>query len=471
ARVYGFADRGNDDYWFATYGGVSRWSEGKWTHYPSMRVLSLVVDSSNTVWFSNPNGLQTIDSRDSIEPAHTPIEYEIFDLQVDNKGALWIATGGALYCHWNGAWTTYDARSGLPILQLRGILPTEDKVYIGSQGGGLAILNLQEAKRPPLISISNPVVENSDVLLRWRAYAYWGSSPPSEIETQFSVDRQEWSDWNKSQEILLHDLSSGDHTFQLRAKTPFGSFDIGSASVGFVVLPPTFRRPEVAIPVGVLLAATTYLTISAFTRKRRHARELREHRDRIASDLHDEVGSNLGSIALVSQRLKKKKELPHEYQSELITISRTALTTADTIREIVWYINPEHDSVENLIVKMREFANILFKEFDYSFITENINGAMEMDLNARRNMFLMFKETVHNIIRHAHATKVGIHILQHEAFLHFQITDNGHGFDAQDSFNGHGLVNLRKRAAAIHGKLLIDSSRESGTLVRFSAHI
>lgn len=473
-RVYGFAEGKDGAYWFATFQGLSKWDKNRWTNFPWIRVFAVAIDGNQKVWFSDQaSGLGLVD-RDSVKIITVSdglLDHEIHDLRVDSKGTLWISTKKGLCSYSNGVWATYDARSGLSTLQLRAILPTEDKVYIGSQGGGLAILNLKEVRHPTLTEISTPVIENASALLRWKVFGFWGSPASNEIETRFRVDKRDWFQWSRTREVNLQSLSSGEHEFEVQARSSYGSSGNSNQSLRFRVPPPYYRRADFLLPIGFLFLTSVYLTVAAAKRKRSHRLELQQDRERIASDLHDEVGSNLGSMALMSQALQKRRGLPPVYRKELTRIAQTAMTTAETLHEIVWYVNPQRDSVGNLVVKMREFTDRLFVNTDYTFTVERVVKTKAMDVQVRRNLFLMFKEVIYNAAKHSHATVVHVRITQKISSFHFQVIDNGRGFNPQAESSGQGLSNLHSRADTIGAALSIESSPNSGTVITISVSI
>ncbi len=222
--------------------------------------------------------------------------------------------------------------------------------------------------------------------------------------------------------------------------------------------------------VGIILQMTFFsfaLGNRFNTIKRDKEREKALIRSRIAGDLHDEIGSNLSSISIASQMIKKNSSLQEIEKSRLEDITVTAKETADSIRDIIWFINPEHDTTSDLILKMRGTAKRLLQGIEYTFDSSGSNYRKSNDVQFHRDLFLIFKESLHNIVKHSKADQVHITVVQNSRKFHLTIVDNGIGFDEKNinQFHGEGIKNLRKRTHEIQGDLNISSELGRGTTV------
>jgi len=206
---------------------------------------------------------------------------------------------------------------------------------------------------------------------------------------------------------------------------------------------------------------------AAFVYRLRQLRrkEIEKLRIRIAADLHDEIGANLASIALLSQMEQKEAE------PELSEINRIALSTASSIREIVWFINPDYDTLPEMLIKMRDVADTMLSGVEHRFeMPQNLSSA-RLPLEFRRNIFLVFKEILHNIVKHSKATKVDIAAREQGGQFHLRITDNGVGFDEKTIRRGNGLKNIKLRLGQLEGTAEIRSEPGKGTTICVSARI
>ncbi|MEJ7823440.1 MAG: tetratricopeptide repeat protein [Chitinophagaceae bacterium] len=192
-------------------------------------------------------------------------------------------------------------------------------------------------------------------------------------------------------------------------------------------------------------------------------------RNKIASDLHDDVGSTLSSISIFSQMAQQQSK---EVIPMLETIGESSRKMLDAMADIVWTINPENDQFEKIILRMRSFAYELLgaKNIDFEFIADDVSK-MKLPMNVRKNLYLIFKEATNNMVKYSEADKVLFTVKEEKNNLIMQICDNGKGFDTHKSTVGNGLKNMKKRAEEIGGFFLLDSLPGKGTTVKLSVAI
>ena len=208
--------------------------------------------------------------------------------------------------------------------------------------------------------------------------------------------------------------------------------------------------------VGLLVLAHRYRLSKAL--------EIERMRLRIASDLHDDIGSSLGSIALSSDLMQKGVVAEEGMSWQLQTISKLARETAEHLRDIVWMINPANDRFDFFVLKLKDEAAVLLQGTEWDFQFQNAGVSTRLDMEVKHNIFLIFKEVLHNIVRHAEANEVAIKGHIYEDRLVLKIKDNGKGFDPTLRYDGQGLRNVHRRARVIGGRVSIDSHPQSGTV-------
>jgi signal transduction histidine kinase len=195
--------------------------------------------------------------------------------------------------------------------------------------------------------------------------------------------------------------------------------------------------------------------------------ELERVRTRIAADLHDDIGSSLSQIAIISEVLHKQVQ-PQEQSiaRNLSLMARVSREAVDSMSDIVWAINPQRDHFRDLARRMRRFASETFPARNIEF-TFNGPGEQDVKLGAdvRRHVFLIFKESVNNIVRHAGCTTVEVEVKVEGAWLILKIADNGKGLDGARLGEGNGLVSMRKRAHILGGELDVTSAEGVGTTI------
>ncbi len=231
----------------------------------------------------------------------------------------------------------------------------------------------------------------------------------------------------------------------------------------------TVTRGVASIGSGVTgVLAFVLVALSRGRVKRR--KDLEALRQRIASDLHDDIGSNLSSIALLAELGKTEVDEPELVLEELADIKATADKTIESMRDIVWLIRPGEETWQQMLTRFRETASKLLRAHEYTFVVHGEAHDDRLPLEFKRDLFLIYKEVLNNIVRHAGATKVEIEIDCKRTRLQMRIADNGKGFNNldQEFREGNGLRNLRMRAQAIGGSLKVRSAINEGTAVQLT---
>ncbi|HEX5733802.1 MAG TPA: GAF domain-containing sensor histidine kinase [Blastocatellia bacterium] len=207
--------------------------------------------------------------------------------------------------------------------------------------------------------------------------------------------------------------------------------------------------------------------------------ELQRVRRRIATDLHDDVGSSLTKIALLSEAVRQKVSTRNKDASErLNTITAISNELVDSMSDIVWAINPQKDNLSDLSQRIRRFASDIFTpaRIAFRFRAPGPEQDIQLGANIRREVFLIFKESINNIVKHSEASQVTIDLAVAGGWLTFSVSDNGKGFNpslakAETDFlssrsrGGNGLASMRRRAKEMGGQFEIITNIGRGTLL------
>lgn len=226
----------------------------------------------------------------------------------------------------------------------------------------------------------------------------------------------------------------------------------------------------------ILSSVSTVLILSVgsllFLRSRRQRRrELQQLRSQIARDLHDDIGSNLGSIRLLSELAQDSSQLPEDAREDLVEICQIAGTTTEAIRDLAWLINSEQLPKDDLVHRMRRASEVLLGGLEVTIQVSGDRTRAIVDASTHRHVVLAFKEALNNVRRHAKATSVYIGIEYNKQNVRFLVRDNGCGFDVERKSDGNGLRNLQRRAESVRGRFYVDSAAGAGTTVHFEASI
>ncbi len=229
---------------------------------------------------------------------------------------------------------------------------------------------------------------------------------------------------------------------------------------------------KLLVGFGILLAVSAlagWIWVSLRQRGliRREAEQLRQQ---IARDLHDDIGSNLGGIVLLSE-IGSQHSADEDSRSDFETIRQAAEDASSSMRDIVWLIQREPVGLKDFVTRMRQSLRMILKHHDVSMDVEPAEfRERTLSLLFRRHVFLAFKEVLNNARKHAQSSQVAVKVEIEPECLRFTVHDQGVGFDPETSgTSGHGMGNLKRRASRVSGSIVIDSSPGKGTKVTFEA--
>ena len=227
----------------------------------------------------------------------------------------------------------------------------------------------------------------------------------------------------------------------------------------------------------VLVCLLVAIGILIFNRNRvvnnvRRMVEMEKMRNHIARDLHDDIGSTLTSINVLS-KVALEPQADGFRESSLQKIKDRSGAIMERMDDIVWAINPQNDTMEQLLMRMKEFAAELLEPLNirYRFEEEGDLGAGRLDVRRRRDLYLLFKEAVNNAAKYSQCANLTIRVRQERGTLQMEISDDGKGFAEAEVSRGNGLNNMRERAAAMAGKIWIDSAVGRGTRIVLDAAV
>ncbi len=476
-RVYAFAETKKGILWFGTNFGLCKYSNGHWENWRERsshifpKIYVLAVDKKNNVWFSNYNSnLGFIDTNDSVHIVWSELtgignRSQVWDIQCDENGIVWIAATSGLFCYQNGMITNYSAETGLTQNHLRSVLPTNTRIYVGGHNSGISVLEKRNISSPITIEFDRQNEGPDSVQIQWRTSSFWQTIKLHHIETRYKIDESAWSEWDHRREKTYYNLNNGIHHVIVQARDPFGISNVTENKMFFSTQPP-FYLQTVYITTFSLLCVVIGITGARYVlMRKKHHKEIEKNRIQIANDLHDEIGSNLGAIALISQRLIRDKTLSDDTRQDLQTISHTSLETADFLRDIIWYTNPKHDTVNDLIDRLKEIAGLMLHGIELNFRDLGENHGINTSIEIRRHVFLIFKEILHNIIKHSNATRCEIVFTRNKNTFILAVVDNGIGFDLSTVKRGNGLNNLSTRSKEIGADLAVISTPGTGTFI------
>lgn len=414
----------------------------------------------------------------------------VTDIKMQKDKAIWFATcnGVYRYDYLNNKWTHLNTSDGILNAEVFSIVIDENKKALWAltaQGITKLLLNSSDNSIAPLVNLVAVAVsgkvdstalyanhhnyssQNNSI-----SFSFIGASFIDEKNIRYKYMLQgydkSWSEPVALNTVNYASLTAGSYVFKVMAQNAKGQWSETPASFSFQIVTPFYKRSWF-----VFLLITIAFTIVYLVRMQRLKNKFKIEKLRlsIARDLHDDVGATLGSINILSKTATRKLEkvsAPEEINSIFQKIGHSAEQTLEAMDDIVWSINPDKDKMQDLFVRMREYAIPLLeaKDIAFQFKTEG-DLSHSISMNLRRNLFLIFKESVHNILKHSGAQIVTVLLEIRNGHLYFTINDNGKGFQLNNgTINRNGLKNMHQRAQMINGVLKIDSF-SNGTSIRF----
>ena len=239
-----------------------------------------------------------------------------------------------------------------------------------------------------------------------------------------------------------------------------------SAIVAFELLAPVWQRWWF---ITAMVAALGTAALALHRYRLRRTLEVERVRTRIATDLHDDIGATLSQIAILSEVARARADpRAADVTTPLQKIARLSGEAVDAMSDIVWALNPHRDRQIHLVQRMRRLANDLLgsRNIRFRFVHPDADAHERLGPDVRREIVLIFKEVLNNIVRHAACSEVDMRLSVESGYLRLAVSDNGKGFDVGDrDGEGNGLRNVRQRAENLGGLLTIDSAPERGTRI------
>jgi signal transduction histidine kinase/ligand-binding sensor domain-containing protein len=417
----------------------------------------------------------------------------------DGKGRLWVTTTKGLGCFLpeKDKFTTFTVSDGLPEDKFPGegiFYDKEDQLIYAGAETSIAWFNpdslLQKAIK------AQPPVFIDEMLVNGQKYFFTDEKNiqlrSSENNIEFTIAApdfyrndqlafqyklkgagNEWINLGVSRTVTFNNLLSGKYEFSVRSKYRGNDrWNETEFPFTFTIATPWYNTwwfILLVITGGAFLA--WYLIKSYYSRKLEQQRAFLEkqqavetERTRIATDMHDDFGASLSRIKFLSEKIKIQNQEKELLRKDLDKISDYSDEMAEKMNEIVWALNQKYDSLGDLIAFCRAYASDYLSSYNIQLhFTDNNLPDVKIQGEIRRNIFLVMKESLHNIIKHAGASIVHI-TFGLNGVLNLQITDNGRGIDLDKMRPfANGLQNMKKRIASIHGIIAFENN--NGTVI------
>jgi ligand-binding sensor domain-containing protein/two-component sensor histidine kinase len=415
----------------------------------------------------------------------------IFTISEDTKGSIWIGSnlGVEKLIPTGKSFRVYNfSRINNYFASIAAILPMKDRSLWFVTNKSLVNIIDGETEKIPAMSVYITSVNLGDTAFDYSRYhpdtkvqlkhfqnhAEFEFSAPGFInEKQIlysyrlsgSADTA-WSSPSNLHNVSYTSLQPGIYHFEVRSLGWNGEWG-ATANFLFIIRPPYWRTWWFYSLFGLVIVSFFY---ALYRYRIRQLLNLQRVRNRIASDLHDDIGATLTNINMLSEISRKNLEQPKEAEKFLYRISEEVTSSSQALNDIIWNVNCRNDSMEETLYRIRRYAAELFDNSKTIYridLDETIAGK-KLNMEQRRDIYLIYKESMNNIIKHATANNVWINMYWKKGKLFLSIKDDGRGFNTSDVTDRSGLRNIRSRTTKWKGNIRITSASGAGTLIEIT---
>jgi ligand-binding sensor domain-containing protein/two-component sensor histidine kinase len=423
-------------------------------------MYKLVADRKNRIWLVTPSGIDIVEET-------SPGKWNVFnyskstglsfntveaELASDKKGNIWLNDWKQTLCFNADRISLKKPPSKIAIEKIQ--LNSRD-VDWGARGDSVQTYHMLPVN-PKLMHKEN------SISIYFNGISF-SSNPHIEYSYQLIPVDSAWSNPSHNSTISYVQLRPGNYSFRVKARDQASEWSI-PAAFNFTVMAP-FWMKWWFISLSIIAALAI---IYAFYRYRfSQLKKLLFMRTSISRDLHDEVGSTLTSINILSRlslyNLDSNKSRVHEL---LQKITEQSTSMQQSMSDIVWAVNPQNDSVGNLAARMREYLGHTVEPegFEVEFTVGEHMLNDELSMNQRQHYFLVFKEAVNNAVKYSKGKKITVQLIRDKHHITLVVKDDGKGFSRETVKYSNGFKNMQARAAELKGVLDIRSG-ETGTTV------
>ncbi len=514
-RVYSLLKDRSGTLWVGTFGSglnkaipvgdLSTTSEIKFVPYTysstdpqsisDNRVMTIFEDSNGALWIGTyGGGLNKFDRKSEkfvrFSEKNGLTSGVVYGILEDNNKNLWMSTDNGLFKFnlQTELFTHYDLKDGIQSVEFSGgayFKASDDEMFFGGING----VNYfypdtikDNSFIPPIVLTSVNVLnkpikgETKELVLEYNqnfiSFEFAALDFTSPLDNHFAYKLEgledNWQYVDGARRMVDYtNLSPGKYIFKVKGSNNDDVWNTEGASLRLIILPPLWKRWWF-ISFGVLLIGFIIYYVSTVRIKNQLAIE--KLKSKLAADLHDNVGSGLTEISILSELAAHRMKISvNTMPDELKSISETARQLVDNMSDIVWVVNPKRDTLYDLIVRLKDAYSEMLAAMGITFKTSNLEKLKDVKLpmDFRQHLYLMFKEGINNSIKHSKCSRLFLDVNLRGNTLELILEDNGIGVVEKNSAFGNGLKNMESRAMMMGGKLKWYSSPDKGTTIIF----
>lgn len=511
-RVYSILKDSKGNFWAGTYGGGLNKFDEKITKFDIVfpdsenpqsllgdKILSLSESSDGNIWIGTSGyGLNKFNPETgavknfSITQGLTSAV--VYGILEDNNSNLWLSTDNGIFL-FNIAeerFIQFSIEDGVQSLEFSGgayFRDAEGVMYFGGING----LNyfhpdsVEINQYAPRVIITNIKVmderikgEPEEIILSYDQnfisieFSALDFSLPKRNRYSYMLDgfQKSWLFAEGTNRTAVYtNLPPGEFTFMVKGTNSDGIWNENAAVLRIIINPPFYQTWWFVTLVVLTIA---FLIYYLGTIRVKSQLEIEKLKLKIASDLHDNIGAGLTEISILSEVAERSEGHSSSIvKKDLQKISETARQLVDSMSDIVWVVNPQRDSLHDLIVKLKDSYNEFFSSIGISFQVINVEKSddIKLPMDYKQNLLLMFKEAINNAIKHSGCKKLKLEAFYKNDVIEIVLEDDGTGFNLTEAKFGNGIKNMENRANKIKGKLSWESKVGQGTRVIFSGKL
>jgi ligand-binding sensor domain-containing protein/signal transduction histidine kinase len=459
-QVYDMFDDG-EKIWVGTFGGgvnILDKKTKKITYLTKKNglcddaIYSIMPENDSILWLATNKGLSRLDTRKRSfrnfekNDGMPSEEFNMLSAFKNEKGEIFMATVKGVISFHPEELTKNNLVPGVSIAKIR-----KSGTYMNDSA--TAVINRDRK----IIA-----AYGEDLFLEFSPMTFYGVLEP-ELSYRILEQSQEWQQGEAEGLLPLVKFEPGEYNIEIRMKNYPGSESSNTWTLQYIVTPPFWKTMAFRITMVLLAMLLSYLAVKAYIRRRLEGQKVmflrqqavEQERSRISAELHDDIGGGLTAIRLLSEMSLDQESNP-QTSRYLQKISASSNELIQKMNEIVWALNINNDNLQSLIAYTRQYAVSYMDDLNISCHFDTPQSIPDITVNGknRRSVFLVVKESLNNVAKHAQCSQVDIRIDIDEN-LHIEIADNGRGFEIDKISKGNGLTNMRKRVQALKGKMEI----------------
>jgi len=511
-RVYTILKDKNNNFWVGTYGGGLNKFDEKTRKFevvfpnpknfqPAVndKIMSINSSSDSTLWIGTSGGGLTkfntkTNTSQNYSLAQGLVSAVVYGILEDENSNLWMSTddGIFLFNTTTESFTQFGTEDGVQSLEFSGGAFFKDSGGIMYFGGinGFNYFHPDSIKinqyLPSVVISEVKVMDNrikgepTELRLSYDQnfisieYAALDFSIPKQNQYSYILEgfQNSWMFTDgSSRKATYTNLPPGEFNFLVKGTNEDGIWNETPATLKIIINPPFWQTWWF---VTLVILTVAFLIYFFGTIRVKSQLEIEKLKLKIASDLHDNIGAGLTEISILSEVAEQNDgDSSLVVKNELKKISNTARQLVDSMSDIVWVVNPQRDSLHDLIVRLKDSYNEFFSTIGISFQVNNIEKSddIKLPMEYKQNLLLLFKEAINNAIKHSGCNKIALDAYYKNDLIEIKLKDDGNGFNLNEVKFGEGIKNMENRANKLKGNLKLSAESGKGTTVIFSGKI